>query len=180
MNRRVMSIVAGGALLLMGAIVPAGVASAGSSAWTSTRKAALLEAKSSPLGTILVDAKGRTVYLFAADSKGKSACDASCLEYWPAVVAPATLPKSLPGVSGKLGFLKRSDGVRQLTINGLPLYTYKADTAKGAVNGQGINASGAKWWAVAPSGARVTKMPSSASTPSTPATTPGGGTDYAY
>lgn len=140
----------------------------------AVRKVPVVKTASSPVGTILVDAKGRTIYMFAADSKGKSACDAACLEYWPAVIAPASLPASVPGVAGKLGVLKRAGGVRQLTINGWPLYTYKGDTSKGAISGQGVDASGAKWWVVAPSGARITKMPASTSTgSSTPPSSPG-------
>ena len=116
---------------------------------------AVLSTTSTPLGTIVVDAKGRTVYLFAIDSPGHSACTGACLQYWPLVAAPATLPASLPGITGTVGVLDRPDGAKQLTLNGWPLYTYAGDTAPGATAGEGLNLSGGLWWAVSPSGSAV-------------------------
>ena len=109
------------------------------------------------LGEILVDAKGRTVYVFMADSPGTSTCTGQCLDYWPAVVAPAKLPAPASGVTGKLGSITRDDGTRQLTINGWPLYTYAGDTKAGMTSGQGSSGSGAKWWVVSPAGKKITK-----------------------
>lgn len=159
-----------GLVLVTGASVNASAAGIDSPASVSsaTRKSAPLTTATSAVGRILVDGKGRTVYRFAADSQGRSACNASCLVFWPAVTAPATLPASVPGVTGKLGVLRRAGGVRQLTINGWPLYTYAGDTKKGMIAGQGVDALGAKWWVVAPSGARITKLPSSTSPQPTP------------
>lgn len=151
----------------------------GTRADTSARKIAVLSTASTPVGTIVATGKGRAVYIFAADSKGKSRCDAACLVYWPAVIAPATVPSSLPGITGKVGVLKRNGGLRQLTINGWPLYTYKADTAAGSFAGQGSAGFGAKWWVVSPSGAQITKATPASTpspgTPTTPAATPAPG-----
>ena len=140
------------------------------------RKPAPLATASTALGSIVVDAKGRTVYEFAADSKGHSACTGACLKAWPAVKAPAKLPTSVPGISGKVGVLKRPDGIRQLTLNGFPLYTFAGDSAAGTTAGQGVNASGGKWWVISPAGVKITATPSG-STPTTPAD-PGPGFDY--
>jgi predicted lipoprotein with Yx(FWY)xxD motif len=130
----------------------------------------LLEVESSAVGKILVDRKGRTVYLFMADKPGVSNCSGQCLVYWPAVVAPKTLPATLPGVTGKLGVITRKDnGVRQLTVNGWPLYLYAGDTAAGQINGQGSNGGGALWWVVKPNGKKITTLvvkPSATPTPS--------------
>jgi predicted lipoprotein with Yx(FWY)xxD motif len=49
--------------------------------------------------------------------------------------APATLPASEPGVTGKLGSTTRSDGARQLTVAGHPVYTFTGDSAPGQTNG---------------------------------------------
>ena len=119
---------------------------------------AVLKVSTSPVGSILTDAKGRTVYLFMSDKKGLSTCTGDCLTYWPPVAAPASLPSSIPGVTGKLGSITRPDtGTRQLTINGKPLYTYAGDTKAGMISGQGSNGAGALWWVVAPSGKKITK-----------------------
>ena len=116
---------------------------------------ALLAAADTPVGTVLVDGRGRTVYQFAADSAGHSSCVGSCAQYWPPVPAPATLPASLPGVTGTLGSITRADGSKQLTVDGWPLYTYTADTAPGDTSGQGVNASGGLWWVVSPAGTAI-------------------------
>ncbi len=142
-------------------------------------KKELLETEKSPVGKILVDKKGRTVYVFMADKKGVSNCTGQCLVFWPAVVAPKKLPKSLPGITGKLGVITRTDnGVRQLTVNGLPVYLFAGDKAPGQINGQGSNGGGALWWVVGPNGKKITTLvvkpsPSpSASTSGSPSATP--------
>lgn len=133
-------------------------------------KKAVLETEKTPLGTILVDKKGRTVYVFMADARGVSNCAGQCLKFWPPVVAPAKMPASVPGVTGKLGVLTRTDGTRQLTINGWPLYLYAGDTKPGMTAGQGSNGGGALWWVVGPNGKKITKKV--ASTTATPAASP--------
>jgi predicted lipoprotein with Yx(FWY)xxD motif len=111
-------------------------------------------------GKILVDGQGRTMYAFAADSKGKSNCNSSCLVYWPAVKAGSTPPKAAAGVTATFGVLHRSDGTDQLTVNGWPMYTYVADKKPGQTTGQGVNNAGGLWWVVDPSGKWITKAAS--------------------
>jgi predicted lipoprotein with Yx(FWY)xxD motif len=108
-------------------------------------------------GKILVDAQGRTMYAFAADTKGHSACTGSCLTYWPPVPAGAKAPTAASGVTATFGVLDRSDGTAQLTVDGWPMYTYVGDTKPGATTGQGKNLSGGLWWVVSPSGKWITK-----------------------
>jgi predicted lipoprotein with Yx(FWY)xxD motif len=122
----------------------------------ATSSGGVLGTATTPLGTILVDAQGRTVYEFASDSKDTSTCSGQCLTYWPVVTAPTNVPGAIAGVTGTVGSFTRTDGGTQLTINGLPLYTYAADTAPGMTTGQGSNGSGAKWWVVAPDGSPIT------------------------
>jgi predicted lipoprotein with Yx(FWY)xxD motif len=76
---------------------------------------------STGLGTVLVDSAGRTLYDFDQDMGTTSTCDGECAVDWPPVAAPAHLPASLPGVSGRLGTTTRGDGTRQLTIAGHPV-----------------------------------------------------------
>ena len=111
-----------------------------------------ISAQSTSLGTILVDGRGRTVYVFANDKTNASTCDGACAADWPPVPAPAPLPASPPGVMGALGTTDRSDGPRQLTVAGHPLYTFSGDSAAGQTKGQGITLNGGLWTVVTPAG----------------------------
>ena len=57
-----------------------------------------------------------------------------------------------PGITGKLGTIKRSDGTTQVTYDGHPLYTYVGDTAPGQAFGNGIDLNGGLWHEVTVSG----------------------------
>ena len=92
--------------------------------------------------TVLTNAKGFTLYTFAADTPGKSNCNGSCAQFWPPVKGPVS---AMSGVSGTFGTITRSDGTMQETWNGHPLYTYEADTAPGQDKGNNLNASGGVW-----------------------------------
>src|SRR5216683_2842853 len=99
--------------------------------------------------TVLTNAKGFTVYWFVPDTSTKSNCNGSCATYWPPVPGPASAG---PGVTGQLGTITRSDGSKQATWNGHPLYTYVADTAPGMAKGNGTNLSGGVWHDIVLSG----------------------------
>ena len=101
------------------------------------------------LGTILVDARGHTLYLFEKDRNNISACNTACAAYWPPVTGT---PAAGPGVTGSLGTIRRSDGTTQATYNGHPLYTYIGDTAPGQAHGNGLNLNGGVWHEVTASG----------------------------
>ena len=120
---------------------------------TPTASGATVSAQPTSVGTIIVDARGRTVYDFAADKTSASTCAGACAANWPPVPAPATLPTSLPGVTGKLGTTTGAGGARQLTIAGHPVYTFAGDSAPGQTNGQGKVAFGGLWTVVSPAGA---------------------------
>jgi predicted lipoprotein with Yx(FWY)xxD motif len=118
--------------------------------------AATVSTSNTKLGQILVDAKGRTLYLFQKDQPNQSACSGACAAAWP-VDQSAGTPKATNGVKGSmLGTIKRTDGTTQVTYNQHPLYYYSGDTAAGQQSGQGLNAFGAKWYVVAPAGSAVT------------------------
>jgi predicted lipoprotein with Yx(FWY)xxD motif len=120
---------------------------------TPTASGATVSAQPTSLGMIIVDGQGRTVYDFASDKTSASTCTGACAANWPFVPAPASLPASLPGVTGKLGTTIRTGGARQLTIAGHPVYTFAGDSAPGQTNGQGKVLDGGLWTVVAPSGA---------------------------
>jgi predicted lipoprotein with Yx(FWY)xxD motif len=136
--------------------------------------AKVLGTAATPLGTILVDGNGMTVYMFAADTMNQSNCTGTCLSYWPLVPAPAKLPATLPGVSAKVGSIDRPDGSSQLTVNGMPVYTYAGDNSPGETTGQGLNTSGGLWWVLSPSGS-IIKDSGGAPSSSGPPSPSGGG-----
>jgi len=108
------------------------------------------------LGQVLVDSKGLTVYLFLADNSTTSNCNsASCAQYWPPVLTNGA-PQAGAGLNASLlGTIKRSDGTTQVTYAGHPLYRFVSDKAAGDETGQGVNAFGAPWYVVSPSGAQI-------------------------
>ena len=112
------------------------------------------------LGRVLVNARGRTLYLFEKDTHGRSACYGACAAYWPPLVSAAK-PQPGNGVRASLlGVTKRKDGKRQVTYAGHPLYTYVGDTKAGMTSGEGLTDFGGTWDAVAASGRSVESTPS--------------------
>jgi predicted lipoprotein with Yx(FWY)xxD motif len=111
---------------------------------------------STRLGRALVDAKGRTLYLFVADSGPKSSCNSSaCVQYWPPVLTKGA-PQAGAGVNASLlGTAARRDGTIEVTYAGHPLYYFISDMKAGDVTGQGINGFGGLWYVVSPSGTRI-------------------------
>jgi predicted lipoprotein with Yx(FWY)xxD motif len=127
------------------------------------------------VGTYLTADEGRSVYLWVADSGGKSACSGTCARYWPPVETKGK-PKAEDGVNAALlGTVTRSDGSEQVTYKGHPLYYYLLDKSKGQTTGQGNDGFGAKWWLVAPSGEAITGGASSAGTSTSSSSSGGGG-----
>ena len=117
----------------------------------------IVSTASTSLGPVLVDSRGHTLYLFGKDKNGNSACTGMCATFWPPLIAAG---KPLAGAGARaslLGTTKRADGRRQVTYNHHPLYTFVKDKRKGQTAGEGLNAFGAKWYAVSPAGARVVR-----------------------
>jgi predicted lipoprotein with Yx(FWY)xxD motif len=99
--------------------------------------------------SVVTNAEGFTLYSFAPDTATASKCTGACAQIWPPVTGPAAAGQ---GVTDTLGTITRSDGARQVTYNGHPLYTYTADTASGQARGNGINVDGGVWHEVTASG----------------------------
>src|SRR5439155_22694122 len=107
------------------------------------------------LGRVVADKKGDTLYLFEKDKGSMSSCYGACASQWPPVTV-AGKPSAVGGVTaGKLGTTKRNDGKLEVTYNGHPLYRYTGDMKRGDTNGEGLNAYGAKWYVLAPSGNKI-------------------------
>ena len=128
------------ALVLFGLVVAG--ASSPAPAATATGTGTVLKTTTIGGTTVLTNAKGFTLYSFAPDTPTASKCYGSCAVYWPPVTGTAA---ASPGVPGRIGTIKRTDGSEQLTYNGHPLYTYIADTAPGQARGNNINLNGGVW-----------------------------------
>ena len=126
---------------------------------------------------VLVDSKGMTLYWFAIDTSTKSNCSGSCATYWPPVKGPLTAGS---GVTGTLGTITRSDGTKQATYLGHPLYTYIGDKSPGQATGNGKNLSGGLWWEMTVSGSTPPANAGAAATSSPKSTATSGGAGYGY
>ncbi len=112
--------------------------------------------------TVLTNSKGLTLYWFAKDTATTSNCTGACATFWPPVTGTVTAGAGVN--SSKIGSITRSDGTKQATYDGHPLYTYSGDTAPGQNNGNNINASGGVWHEVTLSAGAPAPAPSSSST----------------
>ncbi|MFF2731232.1 hypothetical protein ACFVS9_25410 [Streptomyces sp. NPDC058008] len=122
----------------------------------SPSAAATVDTKSAgKLGSILVDDKGRTLYLFLADTKDKSNCTGACAKAWPPLLTKGTAGVGSGVDKAMLGMTKRSGGDEQVTYNGHPLYYYAGDTKPGQTNGQALNQFGAEWYVLDAKGNKV-------------------------
>jgi predicted lipoprotein with Yx(FWY)xxD motif len=135
---------------------------------TSSGASATIGVANTSLGSILVNSAGRTLYLFKADSGSMSACTGACASAWPPLLATGTPTAGTGLTASKLATITRSGGSQQVTYNGHPVYLYIGDKKAGEVNGQGVTAFGAAWFALTPAGNQISTQP----------TTSGGGYGY--
>ena len=111
----------------------------------------------SSLGRIIVDARGRTLYLFEKDTRRHSACRGACAAYWPPLLTHGT-PTAGAGVRRSLlGVIRRTNGTKQVTYAGHPLYRFALDRKPGQTNGEGRQDFGAGWDALSPEGKKIEK-----------------------
>ncbi|MGW7194214.1 SCO0930 family lipoprotein, partial [Streptomyces sp. NPDC054838] len=115
----------------------------------------LAVAANDALGPVLTDSAGFALYRFDKDTAKppKSNCDGDCAKAWPAVAAgDATAAAGMD--AALLGEVVRTDGSKQLTVAGWPVYRFAKDTKAGDTNGQGV---GGTWFAAAPDGKKAAK-----------------------
>ena len=113
--------------------------------------------RDTPLGQILVDGKGRTLYLFEADKTSMSTCYGDCAAVWPPLVATGT-PVAGAGVNQSLLTTAiRKDGSLEVVYNGHPLYYFVSDRQPGDTTGQALNSFGAGWDVLSATGTKVEK-----------------------
>src|SRR3954454_2249255 len=149
---RFLTSLAGAAAISLAALA---VTACGASTTNSSRPAdpnATVSVASTGLGSVLVDSKGRTLYLFEKDAGAMSSCAGACATLWPPLRV-----KSMPTAGGgaKASLVSssaRPDGGTQVTYNGHPLYRYAGDMKPGDTKGQDLTAYGASWYALGPAG----------------------------
>ena len=127
----------------------------GALASRSAARAITVATARSGLGRIIVDGRGRTLYLFEKDKRGRSACYGSCASFWPPLLTRGK-PSAVRGAKASLlGVTRRRDGRKQVTYAGHPLYRFLEDTKPGQTNGEGSQAFGAGWDALSPAGKKI-------------------------
>ena len=120
--------------------------------------ASLVATEIAPLGGVLTDGDGRTLYRFDKDTAKPptSNCDGDCVSAWPPLLTQDGQVQ-LDGVDQTLvGTVERADSAEQVTVAGWPLYRFVKDTKPGDINGQG---AGGNWFAATPQGKKATGEP---------------------
>ena len=107
------------------------------------------------LGRIIVDGRGRTLYLFEKDKRGRSACYGGCAKFWPPLLTHGKPSAGRGAKSSLLGVTRRRDGTEQATYAGHPLYRFVEDTRPGQTKGEGLNFFGGGWDALSPAGKKI-------------------------
>jgi len=113
---------------------------------TATTPQPDIQLNTTSLGSVLTDQSGKTLYFFAADASGKSACSGTCLDAWPVFYKETpTLSTSL--TAADFTTITRADGSKQTAFRGWPLYSYKSDSKAGDVLGDNV---GKAWYVAKP------------------------------
>jgi predicted lipoprotein with Yx(FWY)xxD motif len=171
---------ASGVAIVLAAVAVAVFAVGGGSAQASHPQAAggsAIAIRSTSLGKTLVDANGRTLYLFKADRPGVSTLSAAGAAVWPRFVSAGHVKAEGGARASLIGTTTSPAGVKEVTYAGHPLYYYVGDSKPGSTRGQGLNEFGALWYVLGPSGTAITHAPSTST--AAPATT-APATSYGY
>src|SRR6266516_4584841 len=136
-------------------LVVASTAAAFALANAAAKGGARVALAKTPLGRILVDSKGITLYDFVVDKGTTSACYGACAALWPPLLTHGK-PVAGPGVKASLlGTTKRKDGKVEVTYGGHPLYYFVSDRKPGQTTGQGLNQFGGPWWVISAAGKEI-------------------------
>jgi predicted lipoprotein with Yx(FWY)xxD motif len=127
-----------------------------SSGSSGAKSAVVSSAEKAKVGSVIVDAQGRTLYRFTAEAQGVPVCTGDCVGTWPPALA-----RSATGLPKHVATVKRPDGGQlQLTYDGHPLYRYAGDQSKSDANGEGV---GGQWYVLKAGGGSKPEQSSSAS-----------------
>jgi predicted lipoprotein with Yx(FWY)xxD motif len=136
------------------ATTPAGKKAANAAA--AAKSVALVVMNVKPLGPIVTNRDGMTLYRFDKDvakPEPKSNCDGECAQKWPPLLVPDGATFELTGVDKSMvGSVTRSDGTKQVTVGNWPVYLFSGDSKPCDINGQGL---GGVWFALKATGAKA-------------------------
>jgi predicted lipoprotein with Yx(FWY)xxD motif len=140
----------------------------------STSSAAVKTRKIKGFGVVLVNSKGRTLYVFMKDAHRHVTCTGSCASFWPPLKWKGSGKPTVGGAakSSLVAWDKNPSGGKVVTYSKWPLYTYSGDSAAGQANGWNQNLNGGRWYVIS-AGGKVVKHKSSGGGGGT--TTGGGG-----
>lgn len=159
-SKRLPFYVAGGAAISALAVAAGLLATDSGAASSSGREAAAtttIQTRTTGLGQIVVDGRGRTVYLFAKDTGDRSSCTGACASFWPPVPAGRVVHAGGGASAAELARITAPGGGQQLSYAGHPLYYFIGDHHAGDTNGQALNQFGATWYTLSPAGGPVTQ-----------------------
>jgi predicted lipoprotein with Yx(FWY)xxD motif len=106
----------------------------------SSGSAAIVSTKSvAGVGSVLVDASGKTLYSPAQEAGGNIMCTRACTGVWPPLTVGSAKALAANDMGGKLSTVKRADGTLQVAYNGAPLYRFKFDKRVGSASGNGAH-----------------------------------------
>jgi predicted lipoprotein with Yx(FWY)xxD motif len=147
-------------------------AAASNRAARARREAATVGVRTTRLGDVLVDARGRTLYGFANDTAGSATCTGACAVTWPPFTVTADWTSGT-GLERATFHTVASGAQAQLVAGRWPLYTFAGDHRPGDVTGQGVES----FFVVRPDGSldKRTTTPRSTPTPTAAPATSGGG-----
>jgi predicted lipoprotein with Yx(FWY)xxD motif len=174
MQRIVLTLAGAGVLAACGAA--GNITSSSGTGGAASSSGSTIATKTTPLGTVLTDSRGFTLYYFLPEKNSTiGACTGGCLAIWPPLVVTGT-PTAASGATGTLATVSvmvNGAAATEVTYNGWPLHTFASDTAAGQTSGNGVMG---KWFAAMP-GTTSTSTGSTGGSGSTPTPTPGG---YGY
>lgn len=116
--------------------------------WTVVAPATVYAQNSAEHGIILVGTNGFTLYTFANDETGVSNCVDNCAANWPPLtVETAESLVTAINIPGIFTTFERADGTLQVAYNGMPLYYWVNDVARGDTTGHNV---GDVWFVAKP------------------------------
>lgn len=107
----------------------------------------IMIATNQKLGNYLVDSDGMTLYYLEGESTSTIKCNGMCLSFWPAfdvksIVVPAGINPS------DFQIFTRSDGTKQVSYEGKPLYYFVRDAHRGDIFGNDLKDPFGVWYAI--------------------------------
>jgi predicted lipoprotein with Yx(FWY)xxD motif len=113
-----------------------------------------IKTSNSPYGEVLFSKGERAIYYFGKESTRRARCYGECAQAWPPVITRGRPQAGTGAKAALLGTTRRSDGRRQVTYDGHPLYFYVNDPP-GEVGCHNVEEFGGLWLAVQPTGSPV-------------------------